>query len=401
MVRIERAKSTPLMCIVRAGVICMVLLAASKENDAQVNVIPLPVCGEDIPSLESRLKSTSSPEFVLRAAAVGGTALVPTLKSLARKGQPVYSVGGAAQVSLARLDDHDSLAELDQEFQANAKSHNFEIFQTIQKLGAVRNDAALVVLMKYLVENERNIKRKFDSGDVVEDPIADVIRQVASMVEDPPFGGTQPPAPYYESQLDGWRGWWERRKPPYIQALYWGLDDPKARCLVRLAQWGDGESVLELYQHSGKTSLPVVKHLAQLGDKSWQTSPMGTVRGNAQTILAKEGDHDEFDKIARELDDLPYEDGVAKLRFIGGRQSFEVLLDALSLRAFMRSERWKYYDRSYMKADEQKLQKAVMATLSELVRNPPLPPEAVPSPENVSKWNDWWVKNKNDAVALP
>jgi hypothetical protein len=65
----------------------------------------------------------------------------------------------------------------------------------------------------------------------------------------------------------------------------------------------------------------------------------------------------------------------------------------------MRSERWKYYDRSYMKTDEEKLQRAVMAALSDLVNNPPLPPNAPPTLENISIWNDWWARTRTRACA--
>jgi len=176
--------------------------------------------------------------------------------------------------------------------------------------------------------------------------------------------------------------------------MYMDVSDTKARCLARLAEWGDADSVFELYQYSGKSILPVLERFARLGDKTWETSPTKTVRGNAQTILAKEGDRTQLEKIIRELDDLSYADGISKLQFIGGYQSFEALLSALSLRTFMRSERWRHYDRAYMKDDERKLQTSLMAVLSSMVKNPPLPADAESTPENIRTWNEWWEKNK-------
>ncbi len=372
----------------------MLAFALGKETCAQRQFIRLPVCGDDPSVIKQQLKSTSFPQFVTRAAAVGGETLVPTLRELSKPGEPFFTVGGAVQVSLARLGDAQSLEEIKQEFQVSAKTHKPEIFETIAKLGAVRNETSVTTLIGYLIQNRDNPKRKFDYGDTGDDPLARAIEQLTSMLEDPPFKGAYPPSPNYELQLDEWQSWWQSTKPPHVTSIYMEVSDTKARCLARLAEWGDADSVFELYQYSGKSILPVLERFARLGDKTWETSPTKTVRGNAQTILAKEGDRTQLEKIIRELDDLSYADGISKLQFIGGYQSFEALLSALSLRTFMRSERWRHYDRAYMKDDERKLQTSLMAVLSSMVKNPPLPADAESTPENIRTWNEWWEKNK-------
>ena len=40
----------------------------------------------------------------------------------------------------------------------------------------------------------------------------------------------------------------------------------------------------------------------------------------------------------------------------------------------------------------------LIGVLALMVKNPPLPPTATATPENIQKWKDWWTRNKDQAV---
>jgi hypothetical protein len=108
--------------------------------------------------------------------------------------------------------------------------------------------------------------------------------------------------------------------------------------------------------------------------------------------LAKAGDQKQFPEIVKELNDLGYDDAIAKLRYIANAQAFDALLRSLNLAAF---PKYRYYaeDKTLHYVGE-KLQKSLMSALSEMVVNPPLPPDAPANDANIKTWNSWWEANK-------
>jgi hypothetical protein len=56
--------------------------------------------------------------IIYRSAAIGGQALIPALRRIAKPGMPPDTVPGAAQVSLAKLGDRASLDQIKQEFES-------------------------------------------------------------------------------------------------------------------------------------------------------------------------------------------------------------------------------------------------------------------------------------------
>ena len=387
------------MTMTRQLIMLLMLVVANQALQAQLRYLPVPACGDPLSNLRQDLTAATSPDTIRRVAAVGGESTIPLLQKLSVPEQLSFTIAGTAQSSLAGLGDEDSIEQLKQELQKNAKVHSVAIFDTILKLGAARSDASLSILAEYVIQNRHNEKRRFDYGDTSDDPLKHAIQQLIAMLEDPPFKGTE--SPYYESQLDGWQKWWETTKPPRITPIYASLSEPQAQCLARYAEWGYADEVFRLYSHFGRDSIPALHRLARLGDKSWPTSPLDTVRGNAQTIVAKEGDDEQFQRIVRDLDDRAYPDAIRKLRYIGGKKSVEALLHALTLSSFMRSEYWKTRDQTYVKAEGRKLQRLAMDALATMFKDPPLPPSAEPTPDNIHKWEDWWTRNKGSAPLRP
>jgi hypothetical protein len=157
----------------------------------------------------------------------------------------------------------------------------------------------------------------------------------------------------------------------------------------------------------GSPSVPVLHALTQvgnpaLGDKEWPTSPIGTVRGNAQATLAKAGDDEEFLKIVNELDGLNYKDAVEKLGYVGSKEAFESLLNALSLKTFLPTvEQGRVIigpdgvKTDYRTYEGQLLRKEVLKVLSLLAVNPPLPPDASVADANIQIWKTWWHTNQD------
>src|ERR1044071_1678273 len=340
-------------------------------------------CTESPNALKKEVSETRDPQVLLRGAEAAGTPLLPILKTLSGPNQPQWGIPGAAQVARARLGDPGALEELNSEL---TKSPT----RAIEKLVMVRSEASLSILMQYLITHKDPAKRIKDYGDYMDDPLEPALKGMVAMLEDPPYSrpSTLP------TEIDGWQKWWEQSKPPRIVPISEGLADPVSSCLARLAEYGDADPVSELYTRRGKNSIPVLQRLARLGDKRFSTANFKTAPGLAQTLLAREGDRAQFEKIVKELDDASYSDAVAKLQYIGSPASFEALLHALSLRTFMsHSNR----DPKYIENEGKKLQVSIMAALSNMVSKPPLPPDAPPTPENRQTWAVWWEVNKNKA----
>ncbi len=265
------------------------------------------------------------------------------------------------------------------------------INQTIEKLGEVRSDASVSMLMRYVVRYRRDPKSAVGYG-VGENPLIQALAVLIDMVSDSPYSDTISDPVH----LDGWEQWWKTTKPPFITPIYEGMPDAQSRCLARLAESGFPDSVRDLYLHLGQGSVSALQTLAHLGGVESGTPSFGSVSSEARLILAKAGDQEQFEKIAEQLDDLGYNRAIAKLRYIANDKSFEALLRSLSLGNF---PKYRYYapDKTIHYVGE-KLQKSVMAALSQMVANPPLPPDAPATEANITAWNSWWKANKGKHV---
>ena len=380
------------------------LLYLVDVGSAQTQLVPIlaPMCGDDLAKLKTELKTEKYPEYLEREAAIGGAELIPILLGPSAPNQPSYTIPGAAQIALARLGDQTSLHQLDQEIQSRKT-----VIQGISKLAEVRSEASLTILMNYVLANKLNWRRLILMGDTGDDPIVHALKGIIAMANDPPY--TQPlltdPA-----RLDAWETWWKTTKPPHVSLFSETMPDTKSRCLVRLGERGFREAPRELYLTLGRDSIPALRSLTHvgnpvLGDKESPTSPVGTVRGNAQVTLAKAGDREELLKIINELDSLNLKDAVEKLGYIADKDAFEALINALSLKTFLpNSDNSRVvigpdgvttYYRIY---EGQSLGKEVLKALSLLAVDPPLPPDAPVTDANFETWRKWWQANREKDV---
>src|SRR5580704_7083845 len=98
----------------------------------------------DLAKLAAGMEETKDPNVILRSAAVAGPAVISVLRRISRPGMPLDTVPGAAQVSLAKLDDEKAMAELNEEL-----THR-DLRVIIPKLLFVANSKSIAMLLKFL-----------------------------------------------------------------------------------------------------------------------------------------------------------------------------------------------------------------------------------------------------------
>ena len=279
-----------------------------------------------IPDAPDASGPSVNPDEVYRLAAIDGHALLPELHRLARKNASADSVAGAAQVSLAKLGNSASLQEILDELTSPASS-GLSAQNAIAKLGRVGGDVAIRAIIQYFLQLENDRRRIANLGDTFLDPLVPVLRVLEPALQDPPA----PSSLATQDLEDRWTRWFAENK---LRNVTWSVQVPnnltiRQRCLVRKIRWGFTQAILDLAADNDRKVLPVLRELASVGEKNSRVSPYDTVRGKAQTALAKLGDREEFNAILVELKTINFSDAIDKLRAIGGRSTVEALIDAL------------------------------------------------------------------------
>jgi hypothetical protein len=98
-----------------------------------------------------------------------------------------------------------------------------------------------------------------------------------------------------------------------------------------------------------------------------------------ETSLAKWGDAEEFAIIEQELRTNTFQTAILKMQVIGGPKAVSALLAA------------------NVKPDYAVFDEALFKSLARMIQDPPLPPDADPTVENLRKWQVWWAKNEASA----
>jgi hypothetical protein len=101
----------------------------------------------DVATPTAQMESTKDPNVILRAAAIAGQKVVPTLRTLSIPETSPATVGGAAQANLAKLGDEATYAELESEL--NRKDFRYTVW-TIDKLMIVNTSRSISMIMAYL-----------------------------------------------------------------------------------------------------------------------------------------------------------------------------------------------------------------------------------------------------------
>jgi hypothetical protein len=325
----------------------------------------------DVEVLKKVILTTPDPKLVLIAAAIGQQQVLPALRLRMEPVDP-STPEGAAEAAAARLGDQGAVSQLkrllEQRDTAAAKI-----------LGYAGTEQTLRIGFDYLLEHENDPSAFKIVTDVPDyGPGARFALFAALNVE-----GLPSPNDSFAS----WVAWWKSNQktfkvtPPSLM-----LPDATLQCYGRIAEWDIGEGVRELYSADGKDALPVIEHYAKRGDQKIPWSSLRTTRGSAQAVLAKAGDEASFKAIVTELSRSG--NGIDKLTYIGDSRSVEVLLNALGPDFFHLPFR------AFSEDEAGKMQQLIFHALSSLVKNPPLPPDASATLENVEAWRAWWQKTK-------
>src|SRR5580704_14743695 len=102
----------------------------------------------DLATLAVVMEETKDPNVILRSAAIAGPAAISVLRRISKPGMPLDTVPGAAQVSLAKLDDEKAMAKLNEEL--NGKNTHRDLRLAIPKLLFVDNSKSIAILLKFL-----------------------------------------------------------------------------------------------------------------------------------------------------------------------------------------------------------------------------------------------------------
>jgi hypothetical protein len=366
-----------------------VLIAALTAPAQQCSRGPI-----DIPALSEQIYEAKDPNVVFRAAAIGGQALIPALRQITKPGKSAETVVGAAQVSLAKLGDPHAMAELDEDLHvgANADYSRYVRFDAaIYKLLLVGNERAVSILMDFLVANRDRPLMVYSVADApAYDERYEMIKALGDIVVNAPLKGNGE----YNGTLQDWIDWYARDKAkPILLSVSGGFQDPYMQCLGRKVEWGFSMAILDLAGTGDQRVLPIVKRIAAMGypytGYVGSKAPYIWLRHDyVELALAELGDAKNFDIVARQVSPYAYETGILKLQIVGGRKSVQVLINSMSS---INSPAYAAYT------------KPLLSTVSRMVENPPLPPDATPSVENLQKWKDWWATKKDTArfVKMP
>jgi hypothetical protein len=337
-----------------------------------------------VPALADLMKRSSSPDVIYRACAIKGQELLPVLHEITQSGAYRFTAAGAAQACLARLGDSVALEQLKDELNGQKSNEN-----AIYKLARVRTNASIGILMDYLIRYEHDSSRILDMGDVGYDPLNLIVIQMKQIV---PKGPDYNAATTYPMQLQKWREWWEQRGNtelfPSVEKRFSG--DRYRQCLARKVGWGFADALLDLDNSDKEGALTgFFRDLA--GPESAETPAFHTVRGNVQTILAKRGDKQEFEKIIAELNTTQYVDAIPKLLYIGNLKSVGALIESMDLVNFLAAGRKTLTKQTY-DAEANRYLKFVFAALGAMVKTPPVMAQSPPTKESIERWKQWWKK---------
>jgi len=319
------------------------------------------------------MESTKDPNVILRAAAIGGPALMPELRKLSIPETSSETVGGAAQVGLAKLGDE---AELHAEL--NGNGFRYSVW-AINKLLLVNTPRSTLMILAYLAAHPGPITLGCET-DACYDFVPLVFQSLADVVENAPikFNGK------YRGSLEDWLAWSKHEKPiPF--SISADFQDPYEQCLGRKVEWGFDMALVDLGASGDQRAVPRIQKLGTMGypynGYVGVRAPSNFIwlrHDYVETSLARLGDPKEFDIIVAHLKTQSFQTEIQKLQIVGGKDAVEALVNSSN-----------YFNTVWGRP--------FLKVLSEMLQNPPLPPDADLSLQNIHKWKDWWAKNKDTA----
>jgi hypothetical protein len=354
-------------------------------------------------------------------AAVADSEAIPALRKLAAwstdkgPGARCSQWVRGARIALAKLGDEGYRAKLNRD-----------------EASFIGDDRALTELIEYLIQHAKDPGMYHNFGDYHVDARNGLLFEIDTIrrrrrVPDLPL------ADYSDAGIAQWKEYLEKHKgqqmtfPAYAEVL-----DPYLQCLARRIDWAYPDAILAIATNGGPQALPTLKKFP----RPWKSEIMGyfnpvpfnptwvAIQGNTQVALAQLGDEEMYQQIVAELNGNgnAYQ-AVRKLEYLGGRRAVETLVKALDLSEDLLWKEWnKECDNRtncYPNATEnwkliwnlkpngvetsQEICRAttfhacVLGVLGFMVKNPPLPPGAAATMENIRRWKEWWAANQDTA----
>jgi hypothetical protein len=214
------------------------------------------------------------------------------------------------------------------------------------------------------------------------DDVPLIFKALADVVENAPIKSNGK----YRGSREDWLDWGKHEKPiPF--SISEDFQDPYEQCLGRKVEWGFDMALVDLGATGDQRAVPGIKKLGTMGyayeGYVGSKAPFIWLRHDyVETALARLGDAKAFDVVVSHLKTQSFQTEIQKLQIIGGKEAVEALVNSSN-----------YFNTSIWG-------KPFMAALSRMVQNPPLPPEANSTAENIRKWKDWWAKNKDTALFI-
>jgi hypothetical protein len=425
-----------LTAIAAVPIVPATALSQTCEDDNAPHAVAL------IERLQSYCEDASVPypyTFDLYAlASVAGKDAIPALRKIAAWPHDTAAAGRcgqwvtASRDMLAKLGDENARTLLDAEFGKPETAYT-----ALASLSFVGDDRALLALIHYLIDHADDPAMIQDFGDYSMDSREELLLEIDSIRRRRIVPGL-PTADYSPGGIAQWKDYlakYEGQKLTF--PVYPNVSDPYLQCLARRVEWGYPDAILAIAASGNSSAASILRHFPQLT----QNSPMGfaefspfsnlrhwsLIQGNLEVALAQLGDQEMFDRIVYQLGGAYAYESVRKLEFLGGKPAIDALVNALSVpdgvveKARQKAcgqtiycngegnSAWKpiwtvtptavEIDRETCLA-ERYYHACLIGVLALMVQNPPLPSTAAATPENIQKWKDWWIANKDHAVLV-
>lgn len=321
----------------------------------------------------------------------------------------------AARAALAKLGDEDYRAGLDLSF-----------------LSFVGDDRALAALIEFLIAHAKNPAMLQDFGDYEVDQRDGILNDIDT-IRRRRLAPDLPVADYSDAGIAQWKAYLEKHRGQQLTfPAYPNVDDPYLRCLARRVDWGYPDAILAIAAKGGDAArralqqLPTLETPVAMGFARSSAFSMHwtDIQGNLQVALAQLGDDEMFGQIIAGLNGATAYESVRKLEFIGGKRAADALVKALDFpeEAVQKARaqgcasgpaychaRWRDWYKPIWTTTAYSPQvdrescltetfhECLLYALGKMVKDPPVPPGADATPQNIAKWKEWWAKNGDRA----
>jgi hypothetical protein len=389
------------------------------------------------------LESKYGFDVILVQASVAGNLAIPVLRefaSLPKNNECTSSTfDAAARTALAKLGDESAYAVIKKQW----AQHRGGPYPA--RIDFIGDDWALQTLVEFLIQhaNDPGMIGLIGPSDAPFDgrgAILAQIRRIARRHVVPDL----PDADYSPSGIAQWKAWLAKYKGQHLSTpVFDSVSDPYLQCLARRVEWGHPDAILDIATFGGPSAEAILKQFPAprsgevmgarelypdvLQNEDGHPDTDSEIQGNLQAGLLRFGDQTTAGQVATELNSFALYPGyfpleaIRKLRFAGGKTAVGILIDGLGSSNRISQDAQTNFDACVLRVTavnqpsrEQKeaAQKAcagsfswaerrtslILTALAEMVKDPPLPANAPPTPENSQKWKDWWTRNRDKAV---